>query len=510
MDKCTQALGLRLALGLSLVMACSPALAQVMYRIKPLGVLGGCTAQPPVANGFNKNDQVTGKACNAHGDQHAFLWKNDGTAMVDLGPREVGSTSEGNAINASGQVAGSGYDSTGYFAFMSSGGKALQKLQRFGTEGFAFAINDSGQVAGGSGFAGQYLTHTVVWKNNGQVMIDLGVLYDYDYNYGLAINASGQVAGISGYSSEPYAEATLWQNDGSPLFSLGLLFNGSSSSACCINASGQVAGNSDTQAHSHVHAFIWKNDGTPIQSLGTLGGAESVAYALNDAGQIAGWSDTVRFLKPHAFVWLNNGKPMKNLGTLGGTSSQANDINASGQVAGWASLAGDSVVHAFLWRNDGGKIQDLNTLIDPTDPLQPYVTLTNAAFINAAGDILAEGTDSRTGNQGLYVLPGTVLTLSPRALAFGNQPVNTASAAKSVTVTNTSSKAAAITQIALSGTGAGQFASTNDCGKSLGAHGACTIKVTFKPTSKGAKSAILNVNGGGGGLRSVNLSGTGT
>jgi len=510
MDDRIRSLGFRLASALGLALACQPAPAQVMYRIKPLGVLGGCTVQPPVAHGFNKKNQVTGTACNAHGDEHAFLWSNNGTAMVDLGPSEVGSTSSGNAINASGQVAGSGHDSSGYFAFLSSGGASLKKLQRIGTEGFAFAINDSGQVAGGSGIVGQYLTRAVVWKNNGSVMTDLGVLYDYDYNYGRAINSSGQVAGLSGYSTEPYSEATVWQNNGTPLFSLGLLATGSSSAACCINASGQVAGSADTQAHSHTHAFIWKNDGTPIQNLGTLGGAESIAHALNDSGQIAGWSDTVRFLKPHAFVWLNNGQPMKNLGTFGGTSSQANDINASGQVTGWAYLTGDAAVHAFLWRNDGGKIQDLNTLIDPLDPMRPYITLTNGAFINVAGDIVAEGTDSRTAKSGLYVLQGTILALSPRTLAFGNQPVNTTSAAKTVTVTNTSAKAAAITTITLSDTGAGQFASTDNCGKSLAGHGTCAIKVTFKPATKGAKSAFLDVNGGGGGLRTVSLSGNGT
>ena len=37
----------------------------------------------------------------------------------------------------------------------------------------------------------------------------------------------------------------------------------------------------------------------------------------------------------------------------------------------------------------------------------------------------------------------------------------------------------------------------------------CVIKVAFKPTTEGAKVASLNVNGGGGGLRSVNLTVTG-
>jgi Abnormal spindle-like microcephaly-assoc'd, ASPM-SPD-2-Hydin len=155
-------------------------------------------------------------------------------------------------------------------------------------------------------------------------------------------------------------------------------------------------------------------------------------------------------------------------------------------------------------------MQDLNKLIDPTDPLKPYITLTVGEIIDGLGDIVADGTDSRTVTSTRYLLQGTVLTLAPRALAFGNQPINTTSAAKSVTMTNTSPKAVAITNIALTGTAAGQFASTNNCGKSLAGHATCTIKVTFKPTTKGAKSEFLNVNGGGGGLRSVTLTGTRT
>jgi hypothetical protein len=99
--------------------------------------------------------------------------------------------------------------------------------------------------------------------------------------------------------------------------------------------------------------------------------------------------------------------------------------------------------------------------------------------------------------------------LSPRSIAFANQAVNTSSAAKAVTVKNTSSKVTVITSIALLGTGSNQFSSSNNCGSSVVGNGSCTIKVTFKPTSKGAKAATLSVNGGGGGLRIVSLTGTG-
>jgi Abnormal spindle-like microcephaly-assoc'd, ASPM-SPD-2-Hydin len=107
---------------------------------------------------------------------------------------------------------------------------------------------------------------------------------------------------------------------------------------------------------------------------------------------------------------------------------------------------------------------------------------------------------------------GSVLTLAPRSLAFGHVPINTSSAAQSVTVTNTSPNAVAITGIALRGTAPKQFAFTDDCGKSLAGHITCTLKAIFRPTTEGAKTAFLDVNGGGGGggLRSVKLTGTGT
>jgi len=87
-------------------------------------------------------------------------------------------------------------------------------------------------------------------------------------------------------------------------------------------------------------------------------------------------------------------------------------------------------------------MQDLNKLIDPTDPLKPYITLTSGDFINDRSDILAEGIDSRKGQQFVYLLQGTeatnsALTLTPRSLVFGNLPINTSSPAQSVTVTNT-------------------------------------------------------------------------
>jgi uncharacterized protein DUF4082/Big-like domain-containing protein/centrosomal CEP192-like protein/carboxypeptidase family protein/ASPM-SPD-2-Hydin domain-containing protein len=104
-----------------------------------------------------------------------------------------------------------------------------------------------------------------------------------------------------------------------------------------------------------------------------------------------------------------------------------------------------------------------------------------------------------------------IASLSPSSLAFGNQPVNTTSAARSVTLSNTGLASLTITSIAISGANPGDFALTNTCASSLAAGANCTISVTFKPTVAAARSATLSVtDNASGSPQRVTLTGTGT
>jgi hypothetical protein len=106
---------------------------------------------------------------------------------------------------------------------------------------------------------------------------------------------------------------------------------------------------------------------------------------------------------------------------------------------------------------------------------------------------------------------GTAITLSPVGVNFGDQKVGTSSAAAGITLTNAGASAVAITLISITGTNPGDFAETNNCGKSVAARGSCTINVTFKPTATGARAASVSVtDNGGGSPQSVSLTGTGT
>jgi probable HAF family extracellular repeat protein len=503
--------------------ACSHALVagavDPMYRITEIGERTDGVEYGNGGKQLSASGQVTGYAVNSRMPFHAFIWQPSGSSLVDLGPFDsTGAAygqSMGNAINASGQITGYAYPDGPTYAFLwRNDGTPMLYLGTFGgSSSEGLDINESGQIVGDAQIAGDAGNHAFIWKNDGHPIQDLGTLGGRS-SEAKAINASGQVTGIANTRGNAAIHAFFWKNDGTKMVDLGTL-GGVNSDGQFINSSGQVIGVSDLPGQTAHHGFLWRNDGTPMVDLGTLGGPYSTPSAINDSGLITGSAYLrARAVSSRAVVWTNGGTQIHNLGTLGGTTSTGNDINNSGWVVGWSLTTKSSAYNsgdAFLWKNDGRPIRDLNDLVDPADSLKPYVKLVSGLAINDAGDIVARGTDSRDGNyvNHEYFLRGSNLALNPRALAFGNQKVGTTSATKSVTVQNVSSSVVPIASIALAGAAAGQFLSTNTCGSSVVAKGSCTIKVTFKPTSKGAKTATLSVNGSGGGLRVVNLSGTG-
>jgi ASPM-SPD-2-Hydin domain-containing protein/centrosomal CEP192-like protein/HYDIN/CFA65/VesB family protein len=101
-------------------------------------------------------------------------------------------------------------------------------------------------------------------------------------------------------------------------------------------------------------------------------------------------------------------------------------------------------------------------------------------------------------------------TLSPSSLSFGNQNIGTTSPSQAITLSNTGASSLSISSIAITGTNAGDFSETNNCGSSLAANSSCTIDVTFKPTAAGTRAAALAVTDNvSGSPQTASLSGTG-
>ncbi|HXM67926.1 MAG TPA: choice-of-anchor D domain-containing protein [Candidatus Acidoferrum sp.] len=123
-------------------------------------------------------------------------------------------------------------------------------------------------------------------------------------------------------------------------------------------------------------------------------------------------------------------------------------------------------------------------------------------------------TDNASGSPQQVPLSGTGTTaeLTPTSLSFGTLAVGLTSAVKTVTLKNVGTTAITITSIAVTGAEAGDFPKTaTSCGSSLAVAASCTVSVTFKPTTTGARSANLTfTDSAAGSPQQVPLSGTGT
>jgi hypothetical protein len=95
--------------------------------------------------------------------------------------------------------------------------------------------------------------------------------------------------------------------------------------------------------------------------------------------------------------------------------------------------------------------------------------------------------DNAPGSPQQVPLTGTCtyIQLAPAKVNFGTQPVGTKSLPKKITLTNKGDAAVNISSITITGTDAGDFAETNNCGHQVASGASCFIKVTFKPLEKG-------------------------
>jgi hypothetical protein len=101
------------------------------------------------------------------------------------------------------------------------------------------------------------------------------------------------------------------------------------------------------------------------------------------------------------------------------------------------------------------------------------------------------------------------VTFDHTSLTFALQPVNSASAAQTVTVTNSGKSTLTITAIGVTGA-SGDYSSANTCGSSIAAGATCTITVIFKPTVTGTRAASVSMaDNAVGSPHSISLSGVG-
>jgi hypothetical protein len=148
----------------------------------------------------------------------------------------------------------------------------------------------------------------------------------------------------------------------------------------------------------------------------------------------------------------------------------------------------------------------------PNAPVTQIAAVTGSAAGTVTG-LLRAGTYGR----GIWQIPlltattvqqtAPAIQLSATSLSFAAQQAQTASAAQSITVTNTGNAALTISQLAITG----DFTETDNCtAAGIAPNASCTVLVTFLPSVAGTRSGTLmlyaNVSGG---QASVALSGIG-
>jgi probable HAF family extracellular repeat protein len=291
-----------------------------------LGTLGG----PNSFSGFPLNDRgdVAGYSDTTSPDPNGedfcsfgtflvcqpFLWR-DGV-MTPL-PTLGGNNGQALEINNRGQIAGQAENTTKdptcsgiqvlQFRPVIYEKGGIQELPTFAgdMDGFATAINDSGQVVGASGNCATPDLHALLWQpQDGRFMVtNLGSLGGTAPNSPQDINNKGHVVGVSSLSDGTF-RAFLWTKENG-IEDLGTLQPGDLATlGFSINSKDQIVGTS-IDAGGLAHAFL-RQDGvmTDLNDLILAGSPLFLldAFAINNRGDIVGDAFDLNTGEFHAYL----------------------------------------------------------------------------------------------------------------------------------------------------------------------------------------------------------------
>ncbi|MEH1918129.1 DUF3466 family protein [Nostoc sp.] len=324
--------------------ASKSALAVSLYSVTDLGNLTGEAYS--YATDINDSGEVAINSLDS-----SFFYSNG--SLQKISPLPGDNVLAVSGINNLGQVVGNSISKTDSDnnVFIYSDGTT----QNTGLKGIPYAINDSGEVVGGTNGGGIFPKLTFpygaafLYKNGTTTIINSNLNENY-VAYG--INNLSQVVGIFGSSGRAFLS-----NNGI-ITNLGTLPGDRYSQANDINDSGQVVGSSGLTGVNDTQAFLYSSS-TGLQDLGRLRPTDlfSTGLGINNLGQVVGFSGTNNnFFAAdgnglRAFLYSDN--TLYDLNDLiapssegGFTLTAASAINNNGQIVGRGAVNGE--LHAFL------------------------------------------------------------------------------------------------------------------------------------------------------------------
>jgi probable HAF family extracellular repeat protein len=282
-------------------------------------ILGANTS----ASAINDAGEIGGNS-----GSNSVEWSSDTSSPVTLYGGQ-GCTITG--INDSGDI--TGYSGVNAAVWSGTNQAVLQSPSNSAGADYAQGISDSGEIAGFSFVTGG--TDAVVWSGSSAAPTELQALGTMSHAF--AINNSGEIAGdsLSGPLDSGTIEAVIWTSANAAPTILGYPEAGIGSqwaSALAINNEGDSVG---FAYHVGYEIPMEWNGATPTAiNIGAIGGeAGGAAVAINDSGEVVGWGGGGA-----AFLYVNGS--VYNLDNLipsgsGLSIEYATGINDQGDITGW-------------------------------------------------------------------------------------------------------------------------------------------------------------------------------
>ena len=228
-----------------------------------------------------------------------------------------------------------------------------------------------------------------------------------------------------------------------------------------------------------------------ISGTGTMSGGAQVIRKLGPKGSLAYGVHTVGTSTPLSVTVSNVGNSTLVLTTIGFTGANPSDFSLDPTTSSCSLTAGATL-------SSGQSCQ-------ATVVFKPSATGTRSAnlvfydnTVTNANTVLLVGSGSAAS-----------VALAPNPLSFPSTTVNQA-ATESMTVTNSGNADLTVSGITVGGANPKMFTYTSACTGAIAPKASCKVQVTFKPTSAGSHSAILNVaDNAPGSPHSISVAGSG-